>query len=106
MVRAWAGTAVVLVVPGAIVAYALRLRFRRLSTWAAIAGFSLAVIFVIAEGVGLVGLPFNVASASTAVLALAGAAFAWSSTRVPPPVTEQVSTASAGADPTRTGQPH
>ncbi|MDQ1435359.1 MAG: hypothetical protein QOF59_2175 [Actinomycetota bacterium] len=105
MVRAWAGTAVVLVVPGAIVACALRLRFRRLSTWAAIPGFSLAVIFVIAEAVGLVGLPFNVASASVAVVALAGAAFAWRRARVSPPVTEQVPTASAGADATRTEQP-
>ncbi|MDQ1477127.1 MAG: hypothetical protein QOE62_2356, partial [Actinomycetota bacterium] len=105
MVRAWAGTTVVLVVPGAIVAYALRLRFRCLSTWTAIPGFSLAVIFVIAEAVGLVGLPFNVASASVAVVALAGAAFAWRRARVSPPVTEQVPTASAGADATRTEQP-
>ncbi|MDQ1384524.1 MAG: hypothetical protein QOG65_1903 [Actinomycetota bacterium] len=99
MVRAWAGTAVVLVVPGAIAAYALRLRFRCLSTWAAIPGFSLAVIFVIAEAVDLVRLPFNLASASVAAVALAGAAFAWQRRRPFAPLGERVPTASSSGSP-------
>jgi len=76
MLRACAGTAVVLVVPGAVVAWLLRLRFRSLATWAAIPAFSLATVFVVAEAVDLVGLPFDVASVSVVVVALAALAFA------------------------------
>src|SRR5436190_20808391 len=76
MLRACAGTAVVLVVPGAVVAWLLRLRFRSLATWAAIPAFSLATVFVVAEAVDLVGLPFDVASVSVGVVALAALAFA------------------------------
>src|SRR6266550_1786111 len=76
MLRACAGTAVVLVVPGAVVAWLLRLRFRTLATWAAIPAFSLATVFVVAEAVDLVGLSFNVASVSVVVIALAAVAFA------------------------------
>src|SRR5439155_8085245 len=76
MLRACAGTAVVLVVPGAVVAWLLRLRFRSLATWAAIPAFSLATVFVIAEAVDLVRLPFDVASVSVVVVTLAALAFA------------------------------
>jgi hypothetical protein len=76
MLRACAGTAAVLVVPGAVVAWLLRLRFRSLATWAAIPAFSLATVFVVAEAVDLVGLPFDVASVSVVVVGLAALAFA------------------------------
>ncbi|MDQ1458060.1 MAG: hypothetical protein QOH28_3680 [Actinomycetota bacterium] len=76
MLRACAGTAAVLVVPGAVVAWLLRLRFRTLATWAAIPAFSLATVFVVAEAVDLVGLSFDVATVSVVVGALAALAFA------------------------------
>ncbi len=76
MLRAWTGSAVVLVVPGAAMASLLRLRLRSLTTWAAIPAFSLATVFVIAEVLDLIGLPFNVPTVSVVVIALAGLAFA------------------------------
>src|SRR2546423_6131387 len=75
MLRACTGSAAVLVVPGAAVASLLRLRLRSLTTWAAIPAFSIATVFVIAEVVDLVGLPFNVATVSVGVIALGGLAF-------------------------------
>jgi hypothetical protein len=76
MLRAWAGTAVVLLVPGALIAPLLRLRFRSVSTWAAIPGFSLAAVFVAAQLIDLVGAPFNVTSVSVCGIVLAAATFA------------------------------
>ncbi len=74
MLRACAGTAAVLIVPGAVVASLLRLRFRYLATWAAIPAFSLATVFVIAEAVDLVGIPFNAGSVSVVLVVLAALA--------------------------------
>src|SRR3954454_2896401 len=74
MLRACMGSAVVLVVPGAAVASLLRLRLCSLTTWAAIPAFSIATVFVIAEVVDLVGVPFNVASVSAGVIVLMGLA--------------------------------
>jgi len=74
MLRACAGTAAVLIVPGALVASLLRLRFRYLATWAAIPAFSLATVFVIAEAVDLVGIPFNAGSVSVVLVVLAALA--------------------------------
>jgi len=64
----------VLIVPGVLVAALLRLRFRHLATWAAIPAFSLATVFVVAEAVDLVGLPFNAGSVSVVLVVLAGLA--------------------------------
>jgi len=76
MLRAFAGSALVLIVPGAAVASLLRFRLRSLATWAAIPAFSLAAVFVIAEVLDLARLPFNVATVSVVVVGLAGFAFA------------------------------
>src|SRR2546430_14358153 len=76
MLRACTGSAIVLVVPGAVVALLLHLRLRSLATWAAIPAFSLATVFVIAEVLDLVGLPFNVLTVSVVVIFLGGVAFA------------------------------
>jgi hypothetical protein len=75
MVRAWAGTAAVILIPGALIAVLARLRMRSVSTWAAIPGFSLAAVFVIAQVVDLFGLPFNVTSVGICVIALAAVTF-------------------------------
>jgi hypothetical protein len=75
MLRACTGSAAVLVLPGVAVASLLRLRLRSLTTWAAIPAFSIATVFVIAEVVDLVGLPFNVATVSVGVIALGLLAF-------------------------------
>jgi len=71
MLRACAGSAAVLVVPGALIACALRLSLRALVTWAVVPAFSLAAVFVTAEIANLVGLPFNLVTVAVAVAALA-----------------------------------
>src|SRR3954447_7806492 len=76
MLRAGAGTLAVLIIPGALVASLLRLRFRSVATWAAIPGFSLAAVFAVAQGLDLVGVSFNVASTLVCGGVLAAAAIA------------------------------
>ncbi len=71
---AWAylGTALVLVVPGVLVASLLRMRLRMLATWAAVPVFSLGAVFVLAELTNLTGAPFGVAGFVVLVGMLAG----------------------------------
>jgi hypothetical protein len=76
MVRAWAGTAAVILIPGALIATLARLRMRSVSTWAAIPGFSLAAVFVAAQVIDLLGVPFNVTSVAICVIVLAAATYA------------------------------
>src|SRR5262245_49318910 len=60
LVRAGIGAAIVLVLPGALIASLLRMRFRTLTTWAAIPMFSLAGVFVLGELTTLIHAPFGV----------------------------------------------
>src|SRR5437764_11038209 len=76
MLRACSRSAIVLVVPGAVVASLLRLRLRSLTTWAAVPAFSLATVFIIAEALDLVGLPFGLLTVSVGVIVLGGVAIA------------------------------
>jgi Bacterial Ig domain len=60
LVRATIGAAIVLALPGALIASILRMRFRILTTWAAVPMFSLAGVFVLGEITTIVHAPFGV----------------------------------------------
>jgi len=72
LVRAAIGAAIVLILPGALIASILRMRFRSLTTWAAIPVFSLAGVFVLGEITMIIHAPFGIPAfiAFIAVLAL------------------------------------
>ncbi len=74
--RAGIGATVVLLVPGALIASALRLRFNTLITWAAVPVFSLAAVFVLGEITDLMQVPFGVPAFVALVAALAVGALA------------------------------
>jgi hypothetical protein len=89
MLRALIGSVVVLVVPGALLAVALRRSMRSLATWAAVPALSLAFVFFVAEVLSVVGIAFDVVSVVIAVAILALVALArtrWSNVATVPPV--------------------
>jgi hypothetical protein len=74
--RALVGAVAVLVVPGALLAWLLRLRLTTLATWAAVPVFSIAAVFLLGEVTDVVGAPFGVPAFVILVLALSGAVVA------------------------------
>jgi Bacterial Ig domain len=69
--RAAVGASLVLFLPGTLIAALLRMRFRELTTWAAIPVFSLAAVFVLGEFTNLVHVPFGIPAFAVLVTALA-----------------------------------
>ena len=72
VLRAYAGTLVVIVLPGLLVASILGLRRRELVTWAAIPAFSIATVFLLAEITMLVRVPFGVPAFAVLLVILGG----------------------------------
>ena len=72
VLRAYAGTLVVIVVPGLLVASILGLRRRELLTWAAIPTFSLATVFLLGEITMVVRAPFGLPAFALLLFVLGG----------------------------------
>ncbi len=72
LLRAYAGTSVVVVLPGLLVASIIGLRLRELLTWAAIPAFSLATVFLLGEITLLLRLPFGLPAFAVLLVALGG----------------------------------
>jgi hypothetical protein len=72
VLRAYAGTAVVIVIPGLLVASILGQRLRVLSTWATIPAFSLATVFLLGEATTLLRVPFGLPAFALLIVVLAG----------------------------------
>jgi hypothetical protein len=71
---AYLGVAVVLTIPGVLIAYLLRLRLGMLRTWAAVPLFSLTSVFVLGELTALIGAPFGIPAFVAMLVTLGGAA--------------------------------
>src|SRR5215217_7361026 len=74
-VAAYLGVLIVVTVPGALVAYLLRLRLNTLLTWALVPVLSLATVFVLGELTAATRMSFGVPAFLLLILALGGVAF-------------------------------
>ena len=83
MVRAYAGTLVVIVLPGLLVALILELRLRQLVTWASIPAFSVATVFLLGEVTVLFRAPFGLPAFGLLLLVLGGVLVVTRSRRSP-----------------------